>query len=195
MKDPLGMWMMDNAELFRYAAELPCMKERADRILLSGAASAFLAPLYRRLYPDAVIDAVADSAEHLEEAASEEPSLNVFSCSPVEYMKEGYDIAVSVLYIQSLDTRELTPYLFNLHDSLVSGGNLYISFPSTGKYILSGKKLSDSWYSMEEKVYFKRYMPDDVMKALSMIGFDIRAVEKDRTADLEDVVSIHAVRR
>ena len=58
MKDPLGMWMMDNAELFRYAAELPCMKERADRILLSGAASAFLAPLYRRLYPDAVIDAV-----------------------------------------------------------------------------------------------------------------------------------------
>ena len=36
---------------------------------------------------------------------------------------------------------------------------------------------------------------NDVMKALSMIGFDIRAVEKDRTADLEYLVSIHDVRR
>ena len=48
---------------------------------------------------------------------------------------------------------------------------------------------------MEEEVYFKRYMPDDVMKALSMIGFDIRAVEKDSVPDLGDVVSIHAIRR
>ena len=63
------------------------------------------------------------------------------------------------------------------------------------KYELSPKKLVQSWYSMEEEVYFKRYMPDDVMKALSMIGFDIRAVEKDSVPDLGDVVSIHAIRR
>ena len=34
MKHPLGMWMLDNAELFRYAGELRCMREEAERILL-----------------------------------------------------------------------------------------------------------------------------------------------------------------
>ena len=195
MNDPLGLWMTDNAELFRYAGEIPCMREGASSILLSGPASAFLAPLYRSLYPDAAITAVAEDKARLEEAKSEEPSLNTVVADPAGYIADKADIAVSVLYIQGLDTRELTPYLFNLADSLASGGNLYISFPVTLKYELSPKKLVQSWYSMEEEVYFKRYMPDDVMKALSMIGFDIRAVEKDSVPDLGDVVSIHAIRR
>lgn len=195
MNDPLGLWMTDNAELFRYAGEIPCMRDGASSILLSGPASAFLAPLYRSLYPDAAITAVAEDKARLEEAKSEEPSLNTVVADPAGYIADKADIAVSVLYIQGLDTRELTPYLFNLADSLASGGNLYISFPATLKYELSPKKLVQSWYSMEEEVYFKRYMPDDVMKALSMIGFDIRAVEKDSVPDLDDVVSIHAIRR
>ena len=48
---------------------------------------------------------------------------------------------------------------------------------------------------MDVKVRIKRYQPDDVLKALSMIGFDIRAVEKDEAPDLGTVFSIHAVRR
>lgn len=195
MNDPLGLWMTDNAGLFRYAGEIPCMRDGASSIVLSGPASAFLAPLYRSLYPDAAITAVAEDKARLEEAKSEEPSLDIVVADPAGYIADKADIAVSVLYIQGLDTRELTPYLFNLADSLASRGNLYISFPATLKYELSPKKLVQSWYSMEEEVYFKRYMPDDVMKALSMIGFDIRAVEKDSVPDLGDVVSIHAIRR
>ena len=195
MKDPLGLWMMDNAELFRYAGEIPCMRDGASSVLLSGSASAFLAPLYRTLYPEAAITAVSDNKAHLAAAKEEEPGLIAIEEDPAGYAGNGFDIAVSVLYMQSLDTRELTPYLFNLSDSLSAGGNLYISFPSTMKYELSPKKIRQSWYSMEEEVFFKRYMPDDVMKALSLIGFDIRAVEKDSVPDLDDVVSIHAIRR
>ena len=195
MKDPLGLWMMDNAVLFRYAGEIPCMREKASSVLLSGSASAFLSPLYRTLYPEAAITAVSENKAHLDAAMEEEPGLIAIEGNPAEYIGSGFDIAVSVLYMQCLDTRELTPYLFNLSDSLSAGGNLYLSFPATMKYELSPKKKQQSWYSMEEDVFFKRYMPDDVMKALSMIGFDIRAVEKDHVPDLDDVVSIHAIRR
>ena len=195
MNDPLGLWMTDNAELFRYAGEIPCMRDGASSIVLSGPASAFLAPLYRSLYPDAAITAVAEDKARLEEAKSEEPSLDIVVADPAGYIADKADIAVSVLYIQGLDTRELTPYLFSLHDSLADGGFLFLSFPSSSTISPYPKKLVDSWYSMDEKIYMKRYTPEDVVMALSIIGFDVRAIESDDNPDLGKVVSIHAQKR
>ena len=133
MTDPLGLWMMDNAELFRYAGEIPCMREGASSILLSGSASAFLAPLYRTLYPEAAITAVSEDGKYLEAAREEDPKLIALNEDPAAYTGSGYDIAVSVLFIQGLDTRELTPYLFNLADSLASGGTKTSIGASQGK--------------------------------------------------------------
>ena len=95
MKDPLGLWMTDNAELFRYAGEIPCMREGASSVLLSGSASAFLAPLYRTLYPEAVITAVSDNKAHLAAAKEEEPGLIAIEEDPAGYAGNGFDIAVA----------------------------------------------------------------------------------------------------
>lgn len=187
--------MMDNAELFRYAGELQCMKEGADRILLSGKFSAFLAGVFRSLYSEAEIVAVSSDGKALEAARAEDERLITINEDFDKYIGTGFDIVVSTLAITTLDTRELTPYLFNLHDSLLPKGNLYLSFPSTDKISPFPKKLVDAWYSMEDKIAMKRYTPEDVLRALSIIGFDIRAIEKDTNADLEDVTSIHAVKR
>ena len=194
MNHPLGLWMTDNAELFRYAGELMCMREKADRILLSGTASVFLAPLFRTLYPESTIIASDSDREALREEAEE----CFIVADPVPFQSKVYDdidIAVSVLAIQTLDTRELTGYLYNLSDSLVSGGNLYISFPSYDHFVFDQMKEVESWYQMDRKVRMKRYQPDDVVRALSMLSFSIRAVEKDENPDLGTVISIHAVKR
>ena len=162
MRTPLGYWMLDNASLFRYAGELQCMREGAGSVLLSGSASALLSGVFRAMYGDARIVAVSDDRAVLDDA------------------------------INALDTRELTPYLFGLYDALLDGGNLYLSFPSTERISPYPKKLVDAWYAMDEKVYMKRYVPEDVLMALSMIGFSIRAIEKDESADLGDITTIHA---
>ena len=75
MDNPIGYWMYDNAELFRYIGELGCMREGASRILLSGPFSAFLASVCRKLYPDAGIVAVTDRADVLDAASKEDGKL------------------------------------------------------------------------------------------------------------------------
>ena len=195
MEHPIGYWIYDNAELFRYIGELSCMREEAGRILLSGPFSAFLSSVCRNLYPDAEIIAVTDREDVLEAAKKEDPRLETVLMPFDKYEGKGFDIAVSALVINTLDTRELTPYLFSLSDALNPGGNLYLSFPSMSRISPYPKKLVDAWYSMEEKVYMKRYTPEDVIMALSLIGFDVKAIESDDNPDLEKVASIHAVKR
>ena len=174
MSHPLGDWMNDNAELFRYAGELSCMREEAERILLSGTASAFLAPLFRTLYPDSAIIVSGAEEDAVSEVLADVPDADV---------------------VQRLETRAMTGYLFSLHDSLAEGGNLLLSFPAEDALVLSPMREIDSWYAMDRKERMKRYRAEDVLQALSLIGFSVRAIESDRNADLGTVVSIHAVRR
>ena len=77
MSHPLGDWMNDNAELFRYAGELSCMREEAERILLSGTASAFLAPLFRTLYPDSTIIVSGAEEDAVSEVLADVPDADV----------------------------------------------------------------------------------------------------------------------
>ncbi|MDY5931622.1 MAG: class I SAM-dependent methyltransferase [Candidatus Ornithospirochaeta sp.] len=190
MDNALGFWISDNAELFRYIGELPALRNRAGRILLSGGVSAFLSPVFRTLYPESTIVAVDGRRDILDSAAKEDPLLETV-CAPFEsYCEPSYDIAVSALSLQSLDTRELTGYLFNLYDSIVKGGLLFISFPDSLYPNPSPKTLVQSWYSMDEEVYMKRFMAGDVAKALSMIGFSMKSIEADSNPELEHVVSM-----
>ena len=191
----LGEWMTDNAELFRYAGELQCMREEAKRILLSGDSSVFLAPLFRTLYPQSTIIAASDDASVFEEVASEVPDIvrGIIPFSKGVY--ENIDIAVSVLSIETLETRELTQYLYSLHDSLTEGGNLYLSFPSTDIFVYSPMKEEKAWWDESRSILMKRYQGDDVIRALSMIGFGIKAAERDNLPDIGTVISIHAERK
>ena len=102
MKHPLGMWMLDNAELFRYAGELRCMREEAERILLSGDASAFLAPLFREMYPESTIIASSPDQAVLDDAASDDPALVKDLCDIRGAVYEDISIAVSVLALSRL---------------------------------------------------------------------------------------------
>lgn len=195
MSHPLYYWMTDNAELFRYAGELACMREGAGRILLSGSASAFLAPLFKTLYPDATIIVASDDSSVLDEVKGMCPDV-ISECVPLcAFTADHVDIAVSVLAIESLETRELTTYLFSLYDALSEDGNLYISFPQAERPGLYPMNEETSWYDAGVKVKMKRYQAEDVMKALSMIGFELRAAEKDESAELGTIISIHAVKK
>ena len=196
MNTPLGQWVEDNAELFRYASDVKLLKDKADKILLSGGASASLAGVYRTLYPEAEIVAVDEDRALLSDGKSECTNLVCIEEPFYGYLAENtYDIALSLLVLQSLDTRELTPYLYNLFDSLKTGGCLYISFPDAVAPTVMKKNLYPSWYSMEEKTYMKYYMADDVVRALSLIGFGIKAMEADNNPDLVHVVSLLAIKR
>ena len=194
MRSPLGMWIYDNAELFRYIGEFPCMREEAARILLSGSVSTCLAPVMRTMYPDAEIVAVDSDGALLAECREEDPALVTVQCPFSSYEGSGFDIAVSALAIERLEARELASYLFSLYDALVKGGSLFLSFPASDRVDVSGRKEVDSWYSMEEKVLMKRYAISDTVKAANVVGFDIRAIEQDINADLGQVVSLHAVK-
>lgn len=196
MDSALGLWMEDNAELFKYVSELPAISGKSDRILLSGGASALLAGVFGILCPEADIVAVDSNMDILADASSECGSLNIINSPFDAYLAdESYDLIVSALQIQSLNTRELTPYLFNLYDNLGKGGALYLSFPDAVAPTVMEKNLYPSWYSMYEEVYLKYYMSDDVVNALSLIGFEIKAIEADNNEDLGHVVSLLCVKR
>ena len=195
MTDPIGYWIYDNADLFRYVGELSCMRDGAGRILLSGSFSSYMASLCRKIYPDARITAVSDRPAALEDARAEDPALETVLMPFEKYEGSSFDVVLSIFTVNTLDTRELTPYLFSLHDALNAGGNLFLSFPSMSSISPYPKKLVDAWYSMDEKVYMKRYAPEDVIMALSIIGFDVKAIESDDNPDVGKVTSIHAVKR
>ena len=196
MNSALGMWMEDNPELFKYVSELPSIAEKTDRILLSGGASSLLAGVFDILCPGSEIIAVDKNMDVLSDAAKECGTLKLVNSSFEDYLPEPcFDVAVSVLQIQGLNTRELTPYLFNLYDCLEKGGALYLSFPDAVAPTVMEKNLYQSWYSMDEEVYMKYYMADDVVNALSLIGFEIKAIEADDNEDLGHVVSLLCVKR
>ncbi len=194
VKSPLAMWIYDNAELFRYLGEFGCMREKTERILLSGAVSSYFAPLMKTIYPSASVTAVDADEDVLKEAAEECHELETVHVPFSRYDGSGFDIAISALAMQSLDTHELTGYLFSLYDALADGGNLFLSFPSSEHIDVAEKKEVDSWYSMEKKVFMKRYPVADVVKSINIIGFDLRAIEQDDNPDLGRIVSIHAVK-
>ena len=100
-----------------------------------------------------------------------------------------------MLSIETLETRELTQYLYSLHDSLTEGGNLYLSFPSTDTFVYSPMKEEKAWWDESRSILMKRYQGDDVIRALSMIGFGIKAAERDNLPDIGTVISIHAERK
>lgn len=196
MKAPLGQWIEDNAFLFRYSSDIKGLKSNADRILLSGDVSSILAGVFRALYPSAGIVAVDNDKRILEDGMRECGDLVCIEEPFDRYCEnDSYDIALSLLQIQSLDTRELTPYLYNLYDSLRIGGVLYLSFPDAVALTAMKKNLYPSWYSENESVYMKYYMADDVMRALAMIGFEIRGVEGDDSPDLNHIVSLLCIKR
>lgn len=191
MNSALGLWMEENADLFRYVADLPSLCEKCDRILLSGGASSLLAGVFSSLFPDSEIVAVDSNESILTDAQSECPDLDIVVEPFEKYISEKpFDIIVSALSLQSLDTRELTPYLFSLYDTLEPGGAMLISFPDAVTPTVMEKNLYPSWYSMDENVYMKYYMAGDVVNALSLIGFEIKAIEADNNDDLMHVVTV-----
>lgn len=191
METKLGQWAESRAGLFRYVSELLQCKDRADAILLSGDVSALMAGVLSRLYPAAGIYASADDADVIRDARSEYKALKSID----SIRNNFFDIAVSLLQIQSLNTRELTPYLFDLYDSLRAGGVLMLSFPEAAATTVIEKNLFPSWYDQSKSVYMKYYMSDDVVRALGLIGFDIRAIERDPVEELYSVVTIIAAKR
>ena len=193
MTDTLGLWMLENAGLFRYIGELGCLREGAGSVLLSGDASAFLSSTLRALFPDAAITAVDSNLRRLEEAREEDSALEIIE-APFETWLEDrrYDVIVSALQAQKLDSRELVPYLFNLLEMSAPGASLFLSFPSTSILTGQGKREVEAWHNSKELTYFKRYLPEDMARALGIIGFHINAIELDENADLGQVVSIHA---
>lgn len=196
MNTPLGQWIEDNAELFKYAPNVFSLKSEINSILLSGGASICLAGLFRAISKDSSITAVDCSDVMMEDGKTECDDIECINENFSGYLKENsFDAAISVLQIQSLDTRELTPYLYNLYDCLKNGGVLYISFPDAIAPTVMGKNLYPSWYSMDEEVFMKYYMADDVIRALSLIGFDVKAMEADENKDLGHVVSLLCVKR
>ena len=148
------------------------------------------------MYPEAEIIAVDENRTLLSDGKSECSNLICIEEPFYGYSDENtYDIALSILAIQSLNTRELTPYLYNLYDSLKRGGCLYLSFPDAVSLTTMEKNLYPSWYSMDEEVYMKYYMADDVINALSLIGFEIKAIEADSNPDLSHVVSLICIKK
>lgn len=192
MRTKLGQWIFDNAELFRHIAQLPALKKDASRILLSGSASSFLASSVGELYSDSEIVGVDLNAECLEDAQGEYEDMTLVKEDFSSYKGSLYDIAISTLEIEKLNTRELTPYLFNLYDSLSTDGYLYISFPDAISPTAMEKSLYPAWYDENEMIYMKYYMAYDVANALSMIGFEVKAIEGDNNNDLIHVVTIIA---
>ena len=194
MTRKLGYWILDNADLFRYLADIPELKSSAERILLSGKVSSYLASTMAALYNNAELIAVDSDDLSLSDAATEYEDMISIKEDFSSYRGQMFDIAVSALAIETLNTRELTPYLFNLYDSLNSGGVLYISFPDAIAPTAMEKNLYPAWYDEDEMIYMKYYMAGDVANALSMIGFQIKAMEADRNNDLLHVVTLIAVK-
>ena len=189
----LKAWMEDNAELFRYSGELGCMREEAERILLSGRFALFLSPLMHTLFPESQIVAVDDDEKELEEAKKDDERLETVNASFHEYSGTGFDAALSLLVSSFLGGRELVSYLFSLHDALKEGGNLNISFLSDDK-AYSEMKEETLWYDDARTVMIKRYRPEDFLRALNMVGFSIRAIESDALPELGTIVTVHAIR-
>ena len=162
--------------------------------MLSGNVSSYVASTIAALYNNAELIAVDSDGLSLADAASEYEDMTSVKEDFSIYRGQMFDIAVSALAIETLNTRELTPYLFNLYDSLNSGGVLYISFPDAIAPTAMEKNLYPAWYDEDEMIYMKYYMAGDVANALSMIGFQIKAMEADRNNDLLHVVTLIAVK-
>lgn len=195
MNTKLGIWVEENARLFRYIAELKSIKPDADTILMSGNTSVILSITMKALYENARIYGAAESV-YIDDAKSEFDSIEIIRDIWQEHLAISfYDIIVSSLVIEHLNVRELTPYLFNLYDSLKQSGILYLSFPESVRVTGLDKELSPAWYDNDEEVFMKYYSAQDVVNALSMIGFEIKAIEKDEDVALYSVVTVIAAKK
>lgn len=196
MNTKLGLWIESRAELFRYIAELPLYKKDADKVLLSGDVSVYLAGLMKRLYSSADIIAVTADSNAGAEAKLECASLMEIDDVFDKFLEaDTFDAVLSALQIQSLNTRELTPYLFNLYDLLKTGGVLYLSFPEAAAHTVIEKNKFPAWYNEQMEVYMKYYMADDVVRSLNLIGFDIKMIERDAIEELYSVVTVIGLKR
>ena len=186
----LKEWMEDNAYLFRYAGEMGCMRENADDILLVGDAAAFLAPLFHQIFPKACIQASADDSV-IEEVREEYPAL-LHASHPFE--DNRFDIIAAPFVPSFLESRDFVSFLFSVHSALRIGGNLYLSFLESDKPYQPASDMP-LWWDESRTAAIKKYRSEDVLQAMSLVGFDIKAIEKD-TVDVScDVVSIQASRR
>lgn len=190
MSLPLKEWMEDNAYLFRYAGEMGCMRENADDILLVGDAAAFLAPLFHQIFPKAGIQASADDSV-IEEVREEYPCL---AHSSQVSEDNHFDIIAAPFVPSFLESRDFVSFLFSVHSALRIGGNLYLSFIESDKPYQPASDMP-LWWDESCTATIKKYRSEDVLQAMSLVGFDIKAIEKDTVDGSCDVVSIHAISR
>lgn len=195
METKLGIWVEENARLFRYLPEIKSLNADADNILMSGNTSAILSSTMRALYNKADIYVAADS-KYIADAKCEIDNINKIDEVWHKHLRPSfYDIIISSLSIEHLSVRELTPYLFDSYDSLKACGILYLSFPESVRVTGLDKELSPAWYDDRDEVYMKYYSAQDVVNALSMIGFEIKAIEKDEDDALFSVVTVIAAKK
>ncbi len=186
--------MEENAPLFRYVNDLKELKKNADRILLSGDASSLLSGVIKTLYPEAEIVVIEDRELVLKDALEECGSIVIKpeEFNQINVERETFDIAISALQLEKLSSKENTKYLFSLQDALKSGGLLYLSFPDGVLPVPGDPEYIEAYYDRREKMMYKTYTTEDVLYALSTLGFRTRAIESDRNDGLVNVVTIIA---
>ena len=170
-------WMKENSKAFRHAGSFLSYLKTDGDLLLVGEFAASLAPFYRNIGYN------GNMYSYLGKEGFDRSSM-VLDISEVDKIEGDYAVISAPLYIQSLNTRELTQFLFSAKDALKEGGLLYISFPDAITVNVKEKTLVDSFYS-DEKIYMKYYSLFDILQSVEAIGFKIAEIEQD-SVDFHD---------
>ena len=165
------------------------------KILLLGPFGCALSQFYRNIAPTSTIKCYSTDEDDLGIAGMTGAADGMDQLPSYRFQEEGMDLVGAPLLLQSLNTREATPFFFSSYDALKTGGIFYLSFPDAFAPTVMEKNLYPAWYDESKKVYMKYYMVDDVLRSLDMIGFEILAIEKDESEDFERTISIIAKKK
>lgn len=163
--------------------------ERQSKILLLGPYGSALTKFYRNLAPNATIKCFSTEEEELGIAGMMGAD-GYERIASYNFAESQCDLVSAPLLLQSLDTREATPFFFSTYDALKSGGVFYLSFPDAIAPTVMEKNLYPSWHDEKKLAYMKYYMVSDVLTSLEAVGFEILEIEKDELEDIERVISI-----
>ena len=175
-------WMRKNSGVFRHAGSFLSYSEKVDSILLVGEFAASLANFYRTI-------GFAGPLYSYDGGESFSRSLMFTQIEESERIEGSYSVISAPLYIQGLNVKELTAFLFDCHDALEDGGLLYLSFPDAITPSVGDKVLVDSFYS-DGKIYMKYYSLIDILQSAETIGFSIASIEMDRIDFHDRLISL-----
>ena len=165
-------WLGDNPGFYPCLDDVLSRLGRKASVLLCGEYSLHAALILRE-YVDSPVDVLLKDAKDIPAEILSAPNLRI-----VDKPSGPYTFSYAPLYINSIEKKEVVPFLLDLYDVMKEKSEAVFTFFDSLAVTPGSLSPFPSFYGGDDEVLLKLYTASDVVNTLSMIGLKLRAVER-----------------